>query len=101
MSATQRRKGADAEREVAQLLTAAGFPCVRTGRNGVTADDLQHSLAGVHLEVKRRERLNVSEAMEQAIRDAGVRSPVVIHRRSREPWLATVLLSDLLRWWFV
>lgn len=99
MSATERRKGAGGEREVAKLLTEAGFPCVRNGRNGVTSDDLRHGIPGVHIEVKRRERLNVSAAMAQASRDADGRSPIVVHRRSHEPWLATVQLSDLLEWW--
>ncbi len=100
MSASQRRKGARGELEVAELLTRAGFPCSRNGRNGITADDLAHSIPGVHLEVKRVERLNVPAAMAQAKRDAGIRSPVVLHRRSRDEWLATVRLEDLLEWWW-
>lgn len=56
-------------------------------------------LPGIHMEVKRRERLNVSEAMKQAARDAerfhdGL--PTVFHRRSREPWLVTMKLEDWL-----
>ena len=54
-------------------------------------------LRGVHIEVKRVERLNVPEAMKQAVRDAekfhdGV--PALFHRRSREPWLVTMRLHD-------
>lgn len=40
------------------------------------------------------ERLNVSEAMQQAINDASGRVPVVAHRRNREPWLVTMRLED-------
>jgi hypothetical protein len=52
----------------------------------VAADDVAHAVSGVYIEVKRRERLNVSEATAQASRDAGpTRSPVVVHRRRGEP----------------
>lgn len=54
-------------------------------------------LPGVHIEVKRVERLNVPEAMAQAIRDSermqdGV--PALFHRRNRQSWLVTMRLSD-------
>lgn len=54
-------------------------------------------LPGVHIEVKRVERLNVDEAMNQAIRDAekfrdGI--PALFHRRNRHPWLVTMRLED-------
>ena len=54
-------------------------------------------LPGIHIEVKRVERLNVPEAMKQAVKDAekfhdGV--PALFHRRSREPWLVTMRLQD-------
>lgn len=54
-------------------------------------------LPGVHIEVKRVERLNVGEAMNQAIRDAekfrdGI--PALFHRRNRHPWLVTMRLED-------
>lgn len=54
-------------------------------------------LPGVHVEVKRVERLNISQAMAQAERDAERfqdGAPAVFHRRSREPWLVTMRLSD-------
>ena len=54
-------------------------------------------LEGIHIEVKRVERLNVPEAMRQAIRDAERfqdGAPTLFHRRSREPWLVTMRLSD-------
>lgn len=56
-------------------------------------------LPGIHMEVKRVERLNVSEAMKQAARDAerfNDGAPTVFHRRSREPWLVTMKLEDWL-----
>ncbi len=56
-------------------------------------------LPGIHMEVKRVERLNVPEAMKQATRDAERfhdGAPAVFHRRSREPWLVTMQLRDWL-----
>lgn len=54
-------------------------------------------LPGVHIEVKRVERLNITEAMEQAIKDAQRfqdGAPAVFHRRNRHPWLVTMQLRD-------
>ncbi len=56
-------------------------------------------LPGIHAEVKRVERLNISQAMAQAVRDAEKfqdGAPAVFHRRNREPWLVTMQLMDWL-----
>lgn len=56
-------------------------------------------LPWVHIEVKRVERLNILEAMTQAIRDADRfqdGAPAVFHRRSRSLWLVTMRLTDWL-----
>ena len=55
---------------------------------------------GIHPEVKRVERLNVPEAMAQAVRDAsrfGDGIPTLFHRRNRSPWLVTMQLEDWLK----
>lgn len=57
------------------------------------------NIPGVHPEIKRVERLNVSEAMAQAVRDSekfhdGM--PVLFHRRNRQGWLCTMRLEDWL-----
>lgn len=57
-------------------------------------------LPGVHIEVKRVERLNISEAMAQAVRDADRFNdglPAVFHRRNREQWLVTLRLDDFMK----
>lgn len=94
------RKGADGERELAAILEAEGFRMERGGTESFgTAPDLS-GLPGIHIEVKRVEKLNIFEAMAQAIRDAArFRDgyPAVFHRRNRKPWLVTMLLSDWLR----
>ncbi len=51
----------------------------------------------VHIEVKRRERVNLYEAMEQAAEQCGAKIPVVMWRRNRKPWLVCVRLEDLAR----
>ena len=63
-----------------------------------TEPDLS-GLPGVHIECKRVERLNISQAMDQAVRDAEKfqdGSPTVFHRRNREGWLVTMQLTDWL-----
>ena len=94
------RKGADAERELAALLRAEGYTIDRGGTTSFgTVPDLS-GLPGVHIEVKRREKLNIWEAMQQATHDAakfkdGV--PALFHRRNRAPWLVTMLFTDWIR----
>ena len=53
--------------------------------------------APAQVSIKRVERLNVPEAMKQAMRDAEKfhdGAPTLFHRRSREPWLVTMRLQD-------
>jgi hypothetical protein len=55
---------------------------------------------GIHIEVKRVEKVNVVEAMEQSIRDSERMQdglPALFHRRNRKPWLVTMRLSDWLK----
>ena len=93
------RKGAQGERELAKVLEAEGYPMQRGGPSFGTIPDLV-GLPGIHVEVKRVERLNVSAAMQQAERDAikfQDGDPAVFHRRNREPWLVTMRLTDWLK----
>lgn len=91
-------KGANGERELAALLRDRGYEIERGGYCYGTKPDLK-GLPGVHIEVKRVERLNVPQAMKQACTDAERfqdGAPTVFHRRSREPWLVTMRLQDWL-----
>ena len=97
------RKGACGERELLSILQAYGIPAERNiqryigGRNNpdISAEYLGRRL---HIEVKRRERINLRSAVEQAVADAdGKAFPVVIHRSSRQPWLVTFRLEDFFR----
>jgi len=94
-----KRKGCAGEREFAALCRDHGIEDAQRGqqfRGGVDSPDVR-GLPGVHVEVKRVERLNVQEAMQQSIRDSEGRAiPVVAHRRNREAWLVTMRAHE----WF-
>tara|TARA_R100000808_G_scaffold7070_1_gene20788 strand:- start:8123 stop:8476 length:354 start_codon:yes stop_codon:yes gene_type:complete len=91
------QKGKVAEREVAKILSELfGVPVRRSQQfSGANADADLVGLPGVHVEVKRRERGNVHNWMDQAVEDTLTDIPMVVHRPSGKPWLATVLLDDL------
>ena len=94
------RKGADGERELAALLREHGYEIERGGSLSFGEVPDLVGLPGVHIEVKRVERLNVGEAMDQAIRDAERfqdGAPALFHRRNRQPWLVTMRLDDWIR----
>ena len=97
------RKGASGERELLAIIQAHGIPARRNiqryvgGRNNpdISAEYLGLKL---HIEVKRRERLNLRVAMQQAVSDAeGKAFPLVVHRSSRQPWLVTFRLDDFFK----
>ena len=101
MSKSQ-RKGAEGERELAAILQQYGYDCTRGG--SLTFGEVPDvtGLPGIHIEVKRVEKLNVTEAMEQSIRDSermadGV--PALFHRRNRKPWLVTMRLEDWMKFY--
>jgi len=100
MSRASQRKGADGERELAALLCKHGYDVERGGSLSYGSIPDLTGLSGIHIEVKRVEKLNVDKAMEQADRDA-VKfrdgAPAVFHRRNRKPWLVTMKLTDWLK----
>lgn len=99
MGKASQRKGADGERELADLLRERGYQITRGGTLSFGERPDLSGLPGIHIEVKRVERLNVPEAMGQAIRDAECfhdGAPCVFHRRNRQPWLVTMRLADWL-----
>jgi len=93
-----REKGKRGEREFAGLCAAEGYDARRGQQySGANGDADVTGLPGVHVEVKRVERLNIEEAMFQAKRDAkpGL-FPLVAHRRNNCDWLITMRAGD----WF-
>lgn len=97
-----KRKGSGGERELAEILRRSGIRAYRNDqiyRGGQCNPDVSAEIHDIplHIEVKRVEKLNITEAIKQAIRDAADGSlPVVAHRRNREQWLVTVPLAALL-----
>lgn len=91
-------KGKRGELELSNLLKAVGCD-TRRGQQycGANGDADVVGLPGIHIEVKRTERLNIYEAMEQAINDARVGEiPCVFHRKNRRNWLVIMNLDEWL-----
>lgn len=99
MSINSKQKGKNGEVELANILkNTYGYNARRSvqycGSNG-DADVI--GLNGIHIECKRVERLNVSDAMRQSINDARQGEiPTVFHRKNREQWLVTMQLDDFM-----
>lgn len=99
MGASQ-RKGRGGEIELSKILNGHGIQA-QPGNPlnfGKVPDVI--GVDGIHVEVKRVEKLNVGEAMNQAIRDSekfGDGMPALFHRRNRQPWLVTMRLDDWLK----
>lgn len=99
MSKSQQRKGRGGELEICRILQAHGIPAEpgQAISYGSTPDVT--GIPGIHPEIKRVERLNVPEAMAQAMRDSEKfhdGAPTLFHRRNRSPWLVTMRLEDWL-----
>ena len=91
-----RAKGARGERELARILRGYGYDC-RRGQQycGANGDADVIGLEGIHIECKRVERLNIDDAMLQAIRDRREGEfPAVFHRKNNGKWMVTMLLDD-------
>lgn len=99
MGKMQQRKGANGERELQEILRGRGFDVTRGGSQTYgTIPDLV-GLPGIHIEVKRQERLDLLDAVRQAETDAARFNdgrPAVFHRRNRSPWLVTMTLDEWL-----
>ena len=100
MGRSEQRKGADGERELVGILQHEGYQVERGGSETYgTVPDIV-GLPGIHIECKRVEKLNISEAMNQAARDAKRfqdGAPAVFHRRNRARWMVTMGLRDWLK----
>ena len=98
MGRMSREKGKRGEREFAAVCRANGYD----GKRGVQYHGGPDSpdvtgLPGIHLEVKRTERLELYGAMAQAVADAGPNElPAVAHRRNHCDWLIIMRAND----WF-
>lgn len=91
-----RNKGKRGELEAAHILKEYGYDARRSQQYaGINSDADVVGLPGIHLEIKRVEKLNIDTALEQSVRDArGEEIPVVMHRRNRTEWKITMQLID-------
>ena len=94
-----REKGCKGERELTKILRDYGYTARRGQQySGANGDADVVGIPGVHIECKRVEKLNIHDAMQQAMRDArDGEIPVVMHRKNRTEWLVTMRLEDWLK----
>ena len=93
------RKGRNGERELARLLRGYGYDARRGQQYCGTAGDADVvGLPGVHIEVKRTEKLSLYDALAQAIADARPgEMPIVVHRRNDCQWVVIQPLKDWMK----
>ncbi|MSS18844.1 hypothetical protein [Pseudoramibacter porci] len=97
-SLDSRQKGARYERELARKFRAEGYDA-RRGQQycGANGDADVVGLPGIHVEAKRVDRLQLQNAMDQAVRDARPGElPAVFHRKNNCKTLVTMRIDD----WF-
>ena len=88
-----RQKGKVGEREFAALLREHGFDARRGQQfaGGTDSPDVvSAALRWLHVEVKRVQHLNLTDACAQAEGDSGRKPWIVAHRRNHAPWLITM-----------
>lgn len=96
-----RDKGARGERELAKKLREYGYDA-RRGQQfcGANGDADVVGIDGLHIECKRVQKLNLTDALDQSKRDArDGETPVVMHRRNNENWKVTLSLDDFMKLW--
>lgn len=94
-----RKKGACGELEFSKLLQSRKLSARRGQQfaGGTDSPDvICESLTDVHFEVKRVQSGNPYLWLEQAIRDAKHKMPVVAHRRNQKDWIAIIPMDALL-----
>ena len=91
-----RTKGKRGELEAAHLLKKYGYDARRGQQfSGINGDADVVGLPGIHLEIKRVEKLNIDDALLQSIRDARENEiPIVMHRKNYAEWKVTMRFSD-------
>lgn len=98
MSRSQREKGKRGERDAAKAVSLAFGVRSRRGvqyQGGAESADILVEIPGIHWEVKFVEREAVRAWIKQATDDASGKVPVVLHRKSRAPWLVTIPLERM------
>lgn len=91
-------KGARYERHIASVLREHGFEAERGQQyaGGKDSPDVRHNMTGIHIECKHVENLNIWKALEQAERDCGDNTPVVVFKRNRTKDYVALSLEDFI-----
>lgn len=100
MAINSKQKGARGEREFAKFLTDRGYPAERglQFKGSPDSPDVICRSLPFHWEIKLVQRLNIQDAIEQAIRDNKEKKiPIVAHKKSRKDWLVTLRAEDFLQ----
>lgn len=101
MAINSKSKGKRGELEICQELKKYGYDCRRTVQYNGKADEGEADilgLKGLRIEVKRVEKLNIYNAIDQAKRDAkNDDMPTVFHRKNRCNWLVTMELDEFMK----
>lgn len=98
-----KQKGKRGELEFAHWLSDQGFDARRGQQfsgSPESPDVVCAALPWLHCEIKRVEKLNLTDACAQAEGDCGGKAWIVAHRRNNGPWLITMtgeLFARLLR----
>ena len=99
MGRSQQHKGRAGELELCRVLSGFGYD-VKPGAAvsfGSTPDAV--GLPGIHIEVKRREQMDIAAALKQAEADAqrfGDGLPVVFTRGNRQHWRVVMALENFI-----
>lgn len=100
MAINSKRKGKKGELYIVNKFKENGYNCNRTAQfkgNTGRADDIE-GIDYIHCEVKFVERLNLEEAMNQAIRDSLASDrkamPIVFHKKNYHELLVTMRFDD-------
>lgn len=94
-----KQKGARGERELSSKLKEYGYK-TRRGQQycGANGDADVVGLPGIHIECKRVERLNIYDAISQAMADKKENElGAVFHRKDRSEWLVTMTLDEWMK----
>ena len=94
-------KGKRGELEWARFCRERGFECRRSQQFcGADGDADVIGIDGLHMEVKRVEKLNLEAAFDQSKNDSrDGETPIVAHRKNRGEWLVTLRADDFLKIW--
>ena len=103
MSINSKQKGKRGELYVVNAFKDNGFKCNRTAQfkgNTGRADDIE-GIDYIHCEVKFVENLNISKAMEQAVRDSKASDrqafPTACHKKNYQELMVTMQFSTWIK----